>query len=137
MEMACVYDKNVFEKFKSLSVKEVDDLVIGETYYTNSYPESFTLLALETRKQNDKRHGFNDRTYDEDEIAWAVYGRGEWDTMSLRDSNIGASYNPWMIFAREEDAIQCREELFVKIERDDMLDDYDDWGMNDYEYEDD
>lgn len=134
--MACVYDENFFKKFKSLSVKEADALVIGETYYTNSYPESFTLLALETRKQNDRRHGFNDRTYDEDEIAWAVYGPGEWDTMSLRDSNVGASYNPWLIFSREEDAIQCREELVVKITSDGEFYDYDDWGMDDYEYED-
>lgn len=134
--MACVYDENIFAKFKSMSIQSVDALVIGETYYTNSNPEKFTLRSLETGSQNSKRHGFTDRVHNEDEIGWAVYGPGEWDTMSLRDSNVGASYNPWLIFSREEDAIQCREELVVKITSDGEFYDYDDWVVDDYEYED-
>lgn len=133
--MACVYDETIFAKFKSMSIQSVDALVIGETYYTNSYPGKFTFRSLETGSQNSKRHGFTDRVHNGDEIGWAVYGPGKWDTMSLRDANVGASYNPWLIFSREEDAIQCREELAVKITSDGEFDDYYDWGLDDYEYE--
>lgn len=134
IEMACVYDEVVFGKFKDLSVKSADEFVVGQTYYTNCYPEEFTFMGLETKKQNDIRHSFDPRDYYDDSPTWIVYGPNEWDTMSLSDKNVGASYNPWLIFSNESDAVRCRDELDVKITSDGW-DDYDYDEFDDYQLE--
>lgn len=130
--MGLSYDENIFAVFKALSIKEESEIEIGRTYYTNSYPASFTVIGFETRAENDIRHGFPKREYENDKNEWMVTGPNEWNTKSMSDLNIGASYNPWLMFANEEDAIRCREEFIVTM-TEDPLDYMDDWAGEIYE----
>jgi len=116
--MTLYYDTKIFNKFKKLAIGEETQLKIGEVYYTNSYPEKFVL--------NEIFH------HDGDKDKLIITDSG--DTLFLKDNNIGASYNPWLIFEKEEDSKACKEELVITYEYDEGYDDwdegYDDWIEN-------
>lgn len=106
--MAPIYDEATFQKFYAKAVKSVDEIVIGKTYYSNIGPHEFTVLSLENDADYHKSVGL---VGGYDQIEWIHYG-GFWP-ISLRDRNIGAHYNPWMIFENEADAVDCRDGLNV------------------------
>lgn len=111
--MTTAFDKNVFNKFRALAITDVSDLEIGRSYYTNSFPQKFVLKELVTNSEAYERLNLPYTKSNANEIAWIIN-----DTnirMSLMDNNIGASYNPWLIFASEEVAEACRNELVVDI----------------------
>jgi len=116
--MTCVYDKDVFELFKYLAVSNVEDLVVGETYYTNygDTPE-FTVKKIVSTGEFDMMRGFSN--YDETDTTprWIVFGDDEYDYISLADYNVTASYNPWLIFKDREIRDICLDNLIINIER--------------------
>ena len=91
------------------AITNVDDLVIGQTYFSNYNQEEFILLELITDAEHWKRWCKiveipNDIERDDTKPAWFVAKKpdGEIVMQSLCDRNIGASYNPWMIFVSKE-----------------------------------
>lgn len=134
MEMALNYDRDVFEKYKALSVQNASEIEVGMTLFSNSYPEEFTVLSIETQKQHDIRHEFELKENYKDGPAWLGYGENKFDQVSLSDRNVTSSYNPWMLFKDKETMITCREELTVSYENDPYEFDYDDYSY-DYGYD--
>ena len=115
--MTCIYDKEKFQEFRKLAITDAKDLEIGKTYYGN-WIGAKTLKYVLTYRGLDGFRGTNYYADQEtDDLRWMVFTDGEY--VSLWDHNIGASYNPWMIFDSEEVAERCRKELPVEIRRED------------------
>lgn len=101
--MSTHYDETVFQKFKALAISDPKQLVIGKTYYSNIHPTEFKIKSFSE--------------------MWIVDENSY--EFSLRDRNIGAHYNPWLIFETKETRDLCETELTVVIEMDDCDDNYD------------
>ena len=133
--MGLIYDIEKFREFKKLSVQDVSELEIGQTYYSNTWPTEFTVRELLTYGQLDDRLG-HERHPNHDMIAWIVYGPEKDDYCSLADRNVGNSYNPWMIFKDKETRDRCEREMPVTYDSSDDFWEYDDpWEMRDNAWE--
>jgi hypothetical protein len=115
--MALNYDEELFQSFRAKAITSLDQLEIGKTYYSNTYPRSFTLKEF----------------FKDDLDTWLVTEDG--GKSSSSDRNIGTSYNPWLIFENEEDANACREQLVITHERDAWDDYWDDMDLYDDGYD--
>lgn len=136
--MAPKFDKNVFSNFKNFSVKTADELEIGKTYYTNSYPEKFvlrglindTMLEVSRASRNEKGNEY---------VASALNGvrmenptwfiTDKFKLHSLHDLNVGASYNPWLIFGDKDMADACKKHMKITYDDDSYLNNA--WPYND------
>lgn len=124
--MTLIYNTDIFQKFKAMSIQSVDELVVGETVYSNFDPEKpMPVLKIMTDFENRMRGGFVDDTSNNEDPRWVATGPGEWDRFSLHDYNVLASYNPWLLFKTQALARQCAEELEVIFEREAWDDGYD------------
>lgn len=113
--MAVFYNQQIFEEFLAKAIQSPEEFVVGETYYSNTFPEKFIFLGLLTNKESYRHEGlpWTDEETAND-IGWYVYQEHTHQARrigSLMDRNIGAHYNPWLIFANEEDSKACRAEL--------------------------
>jgi hypothetical protein len=112
------YNEDIFAKFRALAITDVNQLEIGKTYYSNSESFPITVEAILTWNELRKRNGHErifDASPEDNELGWIVYGPEEYDRMSLRDHNVGDSYNPWLLFADEATRDQCVSELEVSF----------------------
>lgn len=127
------YSKPIFFKWRRLAITQADQIQIGREYYTNTTTTSFrvfrVLQVLTERGRAAKEQmiqyldtGKFDKTeldcVDNQKLRWMFveFSRsGELDRTfkSLQDLNIGASYNPWLMFDREDLAAQCRQQLII------------------------
>jgi len=108
------YDEELFQEFRAKAITNIAELEVGETYYSNSHPREFKVLGLLTEQQLHKKKKWKNRKADDNTVLkWIVTGRGAYDHYSLRDRNIGASYNPWLVFKEEADALDCRQRLKI------------------------
>lgn len=111
--MTCIYDKEVFDELRKKAITEKSDFVIGETYYTNVYVsgsyKSECKHSFVFKGALDER-SFATNYYDED----AQFKHVEY----FRDSNVGGSYNPWLIFDNEDDLIECQNKMPVTFSSD-------------------
>lgn len=123
-----IYDQDYVAAFRKLAV--TDTLIVGETYYSNSYPEQFTVKRLLTNTEHYKKCGLVWTHQNGDEIGWFEIENGR--SYSLRDCNINASYNPWLIFKTQTLRDSYASGLVVGYE-DDSLDYFD--NVDDYYYE--
>lgn len=124
--MACVYNEEIFQKFRELAVTDPSKIEVGKTYFSNSWPERFTVKRVATELEFTKEYSYYDPSskYDNAIPRWFHYVNEYGETFnSLQDRNCGASYSPWLIFEDKETAERCREELQVTIVSD-YLDDY-------------
>ena len=110
------YDEAKFQELRAKAVTTVDGLVVGRKYYTNSHPEQFVIKDLLTQRQEYERRDIKSAKEQNNTVpAWIVYDTIDFygdpyeASMSMQDNNIGESYNPWLIFEREEDAIEARK----------------------------
>lgn len=119
--MSLIYDENIFRFFRGKAITDVAQLEIGKEYYTNNYPEKFKLLEIISMKEAYRRSGLldNDLNDTEPRALSVMDNRGNINTKYLHDSNIGDSYNPWLIFSDEETAKDCQQKLVVEY-KDDM-----------------
>lgn len=124
------YDNEMFKAFRDLAITDASALEVGKTYYRND-GDAFTIKELLT----DRAHNvwWKDRvqvdigidTADDTAPAWVV--TTDDSAFSLHDSNVGASYNPWLIFANEALAKACGEMLVITWPKHE----YDDYGWDD------
>ena len=125
--MTMNYNWDIFNKYHELAVTKQEDLVIGQTYYTNTYPEQITIQKIYENDISIRADGIDEA--------------GKETHVYLHDFNVGASYNPWMLFADKQIAKQCEEELrvpFVHDPLDDIFDrDYFDYDDDYFDYDDD
>lgn len=118
--MALSFNVDVFAKFKALAISKPEQIEIGTTYYSNGYPEMFTVVRILTDAEYDAVVGITSRTSTDPAPRWIEYqsynrfdGKPYLSYISLLDRNIGASYNPWLIFAQPWDRADCVRELIV------------------------
>lgn len=122
-----VYDQEAFEKYREKAITNKNDLVVGETYYSRD--GEFVLLELVTHAEYYRREGLDldlGSSPDKDEIRWMYIMRIDPRTQvervssqSLRDNNIRASYNPWLIFKDKKDFEAYEREVKVSYDRSD------------------
>ena len=121
--MALYYDNEVFEKYHALAISNPSQFVEGKTYYSNSYPEKFTFRGLQTNAEHYDSVGLVWKHAGGDEVEWVIAeyelfnNQPTTDSLSLSDRNIGAHYNPWLIFEDEAVMNACKEELEVTYEK--------------------
>lgn len=121
--MALSYNVDVFEKFKALAIQHPGQLVPGKTYFGNGYPVEFVVTRLLTDAEHELVFFGKQMSEDADnvELAWFGYnteslvidGKLMESFGSMKDRNVGASYNPWLIFTDKETAEACEAELIV------------------------
>lgn len=123
--MALEYDKRDLDKFRAVAVTSIEDIKVGQTYYSNN-GQTFTVLEVIDDAEHDRRvhngkYGGREGSYwartTEDSamfVGWA----------SLADRNVEQSYNPWLLFESKEMAELCA--YFLKIEY--TADADDGWG---------
>ena len=124
--MAVQYDIDIFLKFRVKAVTEVEQLVLGKKYYSNDEPYAFVLKEILTQGEMCARKNLS--YGDKDAVEWFTIESEYGDNLySLYDNNIGASYNPWLIFEKEQDRDDCVNELKVEyIDEGDYNTGYDD-----------
>jgi hypothetical protein len=112
----------IYEQVKARAIKSPDELVPGETYWTNSYPRKFVFVRLLTEQEYDKQAGRRIKypVCAEDGPAHEYWTKMEWAEVkhvyegqieerlyvfSLQDRNMveGVNYNPWHVFKTQED----------------------------------
>lgn len=108
-----------------------DTLIVGETYYSNSYPSEFTVKRLLTNGEKYKSIGLVYDRGDVNELGWFETETGS--IFSLRDNNIGASYNPWLIFKSASLRDQYQAGLVVGYEKEYDWTEYDAYDLYDFE----
>lgn len=125
------YDQSKVDEFRKLAVTSVEDIVVGETYYSNFFPSEFTVAEVITYGDYWKRIGLGEHSRP-DVIGYIIptgieevqIGSG----ISLADNNVIDSYNPWMIFKDQRDAMRAKEEIEIGHDPDPV----DDWDYDDY-----
>jgi hypothetical protein len=96
------YDRNIFDKYRALAVTTRNDIVIGETYYSTYREAPFIAIAL----CQDEYNNTDKILTDQGDLFGPIYE-------FCSDNNIGASYNPWLIFNNKEDYDNCMRDLVV------------------------
>ncbi len=122
--MTVLYDKEMFKKFHALAVTKVEDLEIGKTYYSNTYPEEFVLKRIMTKEDVYIASGLDTNKLsqsDRENLTWILTETQESDFYkdSLIDKNFfhdgTRGYNPWLIFDNKAIMEACREMLDVEV----------------------
>jgi hypothetical protein len=126
-----IYNTEIFNSFKAKSIQNASEFEKGKTYFSNSHPGNFVFYKLLTTDEVYRNIGSECDSAEKHSVNWILTTNGQ--HLSLRDLNIGACYNPWLVFTDEETRDQCEKELVVTFERD--LEDMD--SISDYDYEDD
>jgi len=107
---------DVFENFRSVAITDPTKLEVGKTYYSNMYPEVFTIEELQTENEHNKDRGLALKEEDSDEPRWIKYdhrnGYGP-SYISTRDRNMGAKYNCWLVFDDEHLAAAAKKMIVV------------------------
>ncbi len=119
--MALIYNHEWHNRLREIAVTDIDDLIVGETYYSNTHPDSFVLTGLLTNKEAYSKSGLDwDNERIADEIGWFETETGQ--HYSLSDHGVTEQpYNPWMIFKTAEERDACKALLKVEF---DGYDDY-------------
>lgn len=124
------YDASVYLEFREKAITKKEDLKLGQTYFANTDPKQFRLLKLISYRDAYARdgHGWDEscKAYESGhEIGWALiefwseyHHRMVISTMSLKDRNVGASYNPWLIFENEADRDAYVDQIAIRLESD-------------------
>lgn len=104
-----------YDRFREIAVTDIDDLIVGNTYYTNCYPKKFVLHGLMTNAEEYSRLGIEwDIPSSANNIEWFETETGR--TYSLRDKGVTQNpYNPWLIFRTEEERDACELMLGVML----------------------
>lgn len=135
--MSITYNEEIFRKHAAKSIQSADEIKVGDTLYSNFYPAEFTVFAILTDAEHRRRIDLDASTSDDAAPRWLQYDeRDAWRSQSLHDCNIGAHYNPWLLFKNKEDCDACVAELKISFEPDPFEDP---WEFDDdpiYEYED-
>ena len=135
--MSLIYNEETFQKYRALAITRIDDIKIGQTYWTNSRG-MIVVVSLLTNREAYAANGLKWTGEDADEVAWIKYdGDGFNRVMALSDDNIGTSYNPWLIFESADVAKACMSELHIGFVCDDFdyFDEYYDSYDSDYDVE--
>lgn len=103
--MTMMYDQSIVNEYRTKAITSLDQLQIGKTYYGN-YEGEVTLLGFDNSDNVSTKLLFNDDKY--------TYAH---------DSNIGASYNPWLLFDNKETCEEYKKKLTITYEPDD----WDNW----------
>lgn len=117
--MSLSYNQEIFQKFRNMAITELEKIERGKTYFSNTYPYSFTVVDIVNDAGLDLIQGRKGcHAYSgSDNFApkWIIYDceKGNRSYMSLSDHNVGMSYNPWLIFDDEVTAENCRNELHI------------------------
>lgn len=124
------YDTDYVTKWRAHAITDVTNLEVGKTYYSNNHG-AFTLKRLMTRAQYYEEEGIKGIPvcYTANEVCWmevAIHDGAYLVVYSLRDNNVGASYNPWLIFRDQATMEEYKAGLEVTVDNDFWCDDS--WG---------
>lgn len=130
------WNRDYCDSFKAKAVTSSADLKIGNTYYTEH--ETLKITRLLTNKESYAKEGLIWEGNNADELGWFEFkgNSGYAHTRSLHDSNInGGGYNPWLIFADEQDAKDYYEGLKVTYDDDYSWTDHDYYSLDEREFD--
>jgi len=111
--MTLIFDKELFNNFRKIAITDAAELSVGQTYYSNGHSKGFTVSSIMSNATFEKYHGREYLGSNPGDAGWIIAEGGR--EISLKDSNIGASYNPWLIFSDEQTAKWCKNQLIVKF----------------------
>ena len=119
--MSLSYDQSIFDKYRALAITEISDLEVGKTYYSNSLSNEFSVYEIRSRNETPGLADGKNLSYIEGSYWIRIESNPDsfFSYISARDLNVGASYNPWLIFKDAETRDRCVEELKIKVFRDD------------------
>ena len=127
------YSQEIYRYWRDRAITSADEIQVGKEYWSNSDPRHFRVLRkLTYRAYNimiQMEQYLKTGEWNKDQLEFLDNSRPAWllvellqenerpynqkTTVSLRDRNVGASYNPWLIFPSQELAKACSQELQV------------------------
>lgn len=137
--MSLKYDQDIFDKYKSLAINNSDQLIVGQTYYSNHFRNGFTLKEIISGKEKWQRY-LNNKTHGDKEYIQKLIQEESHDPRwiididdneyHLHDMNIdGGGYNPWLVFEDIKTRDECNNELVVQYRH------YQPWWPDPLEYD--
>lgn len=117
------YDEEYVQRYRQKAITDLANFHVGKTYFSNGFGK-FTVRKFLTNRQNFENIGGKWEDSDEhgDRIGWfEVEGEKVRKTRvahSLLDNNIGAAYNPWLIFEDEKTMEEYKSGLEITYCRD-------------------
>lgn len=93
------------------AITDVYDLIPGMTVWANNQCEPLTILTLcsKSRISQSDMNAVPSIIGDPDPVQWIWFTDGT--CISLHDHNVGASYNPWMLFRDEETMLEYKSRI--------------------------
>lgn len=122
--MALQYDKRKLAEWRKRAITDLSQIVVGKTYYANIYPREFTVAAIISNLEAVKRFSpippNREDVDDPDALESVLTEDGQ--VLSIKDHNVGASYNPWLWFSSPEDRDACVKEFEIWMSPSDYVD---------------
>lgn len=127
-----IYDQQYVSKYRALAITNVEDIVEGGVYY-GRHGDEFTIVKLMTNAQYYAFRGLEwEYEHNANEIGWMLTNNDYIScSASLADNNIGASYNPWLIFKDKKTAMEYYDGLKIDYDDEFFYSDFD-WTEEDY-----
>lgn len=119
--MSMRYDEKYVNEWRAKAITKAEDFIQGEKYYAESSEFIFVELVSEydayVQEQDlndpDTINWLNRIKPSKEELSWF---KGDYNGAlrigSLHDNNIGASYNPWLMFDNRDD----RDKYYAGLE---------------------
>lgn len=112
------------QEYREKAITDPNDLVIGGTYYLNLEHKVIPIKLLELYTHKEHYNSIGLETNDEStDYRWAkveyINDSNGNPFISLFDSNVGACYNPWMMFENYYDALGAAQDIKIDWETDD------------------
>lgn len=125
-----IYDQQYVDKYRALAITNVEELIVGNHYFGYGGKE-FTIVEIITYNESYARQGLVYEHKNGNELAYIVADDPHhFNAGYLKDNNIGASYNPWLIFKDRETAKEYYDGLEIDYDRSD-----DDFFYSDFDWE--
>ena len=106
------YDQDYVNVWREKAITEINQLEIGKTYYSNTEPKKFTVVEIISTREHYRRCNIESWKTKHDDLK-RIVSRDPDRTFSMSDRNIGASYNPWLVFDNEEDRDEYDRNLLI------------------------
>lgn len=117
--MGMFWDIAADKKYRPISIRNLNQIVVGETYYVNDsrdQPTAYVIQELITNEEAYKRSGLKYKGRDKKKVNWFVasFGNISKSIQSLGDKGVTyAPYNPWMLFTDEQTAKDAYKEMGI------------------------
>jgi hypothetical protein len=121
------YHQDYVNEWRAKAITKIEELIPGETYYkeVEKRPEGVVSLPIKivrfltTKESYQLSNTPTNLALDDEQLLWFECEYcGKTRILSLHDNNVGASYNPWLMFKDPNDNLEYYNNLQLWFEPD-------------------